>query len=131
MRPLIRLFFRILRLVLNPFMLLWEAFSTPKGIVRTAAAQQRVDEQTRQLALYQFKTCPFCIKVRKEIARLSLDIELRDAQHDATHRAELEQGGGKLQVPCLRITDASGQVQWLYESDAINAWLHQRFSAVE
>lgn len=131
MRPLIRLFFRTLRLVLNPFMLLWEALSTPKGIVRSAAAQQRVDEQTRPLALYQFRTCPFCIKVRKEIARLSLNIELRDAQHDATHRAELEQGGGKLQVPCLRITDASGQVQWLYESGAINAWLHQRFASVE
>ncbi len=128
MRTLIRLFFRTLRLVLNPFMLLWERLSTPQGIQRAPAAQQQVDERTRALALYQFRTCPFCIKVRKEIARLSLNIELRDAQHDASHRAALEQGGGKLQVPCLRITDAQGQVQWLYESEAINAWLRQQFS---
>ncbi len=129
MRILIRLFFRTLRLVLNPLMLLWEKLSTPQGIQRAPAAQQQVDERTRALVLYQFRTCPFCIKVRKEIARLSLNIELRDAQHDATHCAELEQGGGKLQVPCLRIEDAQGQVRWLYESDAIIAWLRQQFAA--
>lgn len=129
MRPLIRLFFRTLRFVLNPFMLLWEALSTPKGVQRSAEAQQLIDAQTRNLALYQFQTCPFCIKVRKEIKRHSLNIELRDAQHDATHRSDLEREGGKAQVPCLRIVDADGKVQWLYESDAINAWLQQRFAA--
>ncbi len=131
MRPLIRLFFRTLRLVLNPFMLLWEKLSTPQAMQRSAEAQQRVDEQTRHLALYQFKTCPFCIKVRKEIRRLALNIELRDAQHDAAHRSELERAGGKVQVPCLRIVDAEGKVQWLYESDAINVWLHQRFAGIK
>jgi len=32
-------------------------------------------------------------------------------------------------VPCLRITDADGQHTWLYESDAINAYLNREFSA--
>jgi glutaredoxin len=129
MKLIIRLFFRTLRIVLIPAVLLWEKLTTPQGVVRSAEAQQRVDEQTRSLALYQFKTCPFCIKVRREIARMSLNIELRDAQHDEKHRADLLQGGGSLQVPCLKIIDDQGKAQWLYESGDINAYLHKRFAA--
>lgn len=56
---------------------------------------------------------PFCIKVRQEMRRLSLDIELRDAKNDPQHRAALLQGGGTVKVPCLRITDARGNSQWM------------------
>jgi glutaredoxin len=122
------MFFRTLRLVLMPFMLLWAKLATPKGIVRTAEAQQQIDLACDKLALYHFKTCPFCIKVRHEMARLSLPITLRDAQHDAAHRAELQQGGGKIQTPCLKIADGQGNVQWMYESGEIIKYLQQRFS---
>lgn len=128
MRLLIRYFFRTVRLLLSPFMVLWEMVTTPKGIERTAEAQQRIDGETASMALYQFRTCPFCIKVRREMKRLSLNIELRDAQHDAQHRAALQQGGGKPQVPCLRWTDENGNEQWLYESDAIIGLLRSRFA---
>jgi glutathione S-transferase len=30
-------------------------------------------------------------------------------------------------VPCLKITDANGQSQWLFESGAIISYLNQRF----
>lgn len=127
MRWLIRSFFKTLRVVIGPFLLLNEKISAPKGLVRSPEAQAAVDAACRQLALYQFKTCPFCIKVRQQLRRLSLNIELRDAQFDEANRAELEQGGGKVMVPCLKITGADGQVEWLYESDRINAWLQERF----
>ncbi len=129
MKPLIRLFFRTLRLVLTPFVLLGYRLTRPRGIVRSAVAQQAVDARTRSLALYHFPTCPFCLKTRRTIHRLSLNIELRNAQHDATHRATLIAGGGKPQVPCLLITDAQGKQTWLYESDAINAYLDREFAA--
>jgi glutaredoxin len=122
------MFFRTLRLILMPFMLLWAKLAMPKGIVRSAEAQRHVDQECSQLALYHFKTCPFCIKVRHEMARLSLSITLRDAQHAPEHREALVQGGGKVQTPCLRITDAQGQVQWMYESNDIIKYLQQRFS---
>jgi glutaredoxin len=122
------MFFRTLRLVLMPFMLLWAKLATPKGTVRTAEAQQRIDLECNKLALYHFKTCPFCIKVRHEMARLSLPIALRDAQHDPEFRSELLQGGGKIQTPCLQITDGQGNVQWMYESNDIINYLQQRFS---
>ena len=127
-RTMIRMFFRTLRLVLMPFMLLWSKLGTPKGIKRTAEDQQKIDLACSKLALYHFKTCPFCIKVRHEMARLSLPISLRDAQHDPEHRADLLQGGGKVQTPCLRIADKQGQVRWLYESDDIIKYLQQHFS---
>jgi len=125
---MIKLFFRTLRLLLTPAMLLWAKLATPAGIKRTPEVQQGIDKACAKLALYHFKTCPFCIKVRHEMARLSLPIELRDAQHDPVHRADLEQGGGKIQAPCLQITEANGQIQWLYESSAIISYLQQRFS---
>ena len=127
MKPLIRLFFKTLRLVLTPFMLAWFWLTRPKGIVRPAAEQQAIDARTRNLALYHYPTCPFCLKTRRAAQRLSLNIELRDAQHDAAHRAALIAGGGKAQVPCLLITDAQGQQTWLYESSDINAYLAREF----
>ena len=129
MRILIRYFFRGVRVLLAPVMLISEKLSTPKAVERTPEEQAQVDAACQQLALYQFRTCPFCIKVRKEIARLGLNIELRDAQLDPAHKQALLEGGGKVKVPCLKLTDDAGQATWLYESDEINRWLHQRFGA--
>ena len=128
MKFVIRTFFKTLRLVLGPFMLLWEMIATPKGVVRPAEQQQQIDLQCRSLVLYQFKTCPFCIKVRRAMRGLSLNIELRDAQYDPQHREALLQGGGQIKTPCLRITDEQGNSQWMYESDDIIRYLRQCFA---
>jgi glutaredoxin len=129
MKWLFRTFFRTLRLVLGPVLLLKEKLTAPPGLVRSPEAQQEVDRQCRDLALYQFKTCPFCIKVRQEMRRLSLNIELRDSQSDPQHREALVQGGGKPMVPCLRISDVHGNSRWMYESGDIIAYLRGRFAA--
>lgn len=50
--------------------------------------------------------------------RNDLNIELRSTS-DRQHAADLMKGGGQTQVPCLRIDDGSGNVQWMYESDDI------------
>lgn len=128
MKPIIRLFFRTLRVALGPVMLLKERLTQPKGVVRPGPQQQAVDVACRQLALYQFATCPFCIKVRQEMRRLSLPIEKRDAQHDGAHRQALLAGSGATQVPCLQITDGAGQTQWLTDSQAIITYLRGRFA---
>ena len=127
MKPLIRLFFKSLRVVLGPFLLLGDRLTRPKGVVRPTAEQQAVDSRTRKLSLYHFPTCPFCLKTRRAMRRLSLDIELRDARNVEAHRAALLAGGGKPQVPCLLITDDDGEATWLYESGAIIAYLDREF----
>ena len=129
MKWLFRTFFKILRRILTPVLLLLERLSAPVGLVRAPEAQAEVDRQCGNLALYQFRSCPFCIKVRQEMRRLSLNIEKRDAQHDAAHRQALLEGGGKAMVPCLRIRDAQGNSRWLYESGDIVEYLRGRFAA--
>jgi glutaredoxin len=128
MKTVIRAFFRTLRIVLGPVMLLKERLTQPAGVQRAPAAQAVVDQQCQSLALYQFSTCPFCIKVRQEMRRLSLPIEKRDAQHHADHRHELQQGSGATKVPCLKITEANGQTRWLQDSTEIVAYLRKRFA---
>lgn len=123
MKWLIRMFFRSVRRILGPVVLFIEKLTTPKGVQRPAEAQQILDATTGQFALYQFKTCPFCMKVRREIKRQSLNIELRDAQHDQNHREQLLAGGGQIKVPCLQIRNANGEVEWLYESDNVIQYL--------
>jgi glutathione S-transferase len=110
-------------------MLVWERLSRPAALQRAPAQQQAVTQQCASLVLYQFRTCPFCIKVRKTMHQLALPIEKRDAQHDAQHRAALLQGLGAVKVPCLRITGDNGQVSWLSESGAIINYLRDRFPA--
>ncbi len=131
MKYFIRLFFRTLRIVLGPFMLLKEAITRPKGVVRSQADQDLADQQCKQLALYQYKTCPFCAKVRHEVARLSLNLPLVDAQHPGPDRQMLIEQGGFAKVPCLKIGDGAGEVsQWLYDSDKIIGYLRGRFQGV-
>ena len=128
MKIVIRYFFKALRIVIGPFILLWDWLTRPQGMIRAPAAQAEVARQCRDLVLYQFKTCPFCIKVRQEMRRLSLPLEIRDAQGEGPQRDALVRGGGKAMVPCLRITDPAGGQQWLYESGAIIDYLRGRFA---
>lgn len=83
---------------------------------------------TRNLSLYHYDSCPFCARVRNEIQRMKLDIELRDIRKDPSRRAELIAGGGMQQVPCLRIEQDSGEVTWMYESLDIIGWLRDNLS---
>jgi glutaredoxin len=128
MKFLIRTFFKTLRVVLGPVILLKERLSRPTGLVRPQAAQTSVDKQCERLALYHYKTCPFCMKVRQEMHRLTLPIQRIDAQPQGSDRQALQQGGGLAKVPCLKITDAAGSSQWLYDSDKIVAYLRGRFA---
>ncbi|NLO54955.1 MAG: glutaredoxin [Gammaproteobacteria bacterium] len=100
----------------------------PKAMERSAAKQAEVDAATAGLALYQFKACPFCVKVRRGMHALNLKVELRDAKNNPQFRQELEQQGGRIKVPCLRIEEA-GEVRWMYESNDILAYLKERFAS--
>lgn len=128
MRFVFRYLFKAIHYTIGPFILLWDRVFTPQGIERPAAAQQQVDAQTRKLVLYQFLMCPFCVSVRRAIKRLSLNIETRDALRDPASREQLLTSGGKVQVPCLKITDDQGKVTWLYESRKIIQYLQQEFA---
>jgi len=44
---------------------------------------------------------------------------------DSENRSDLIQGGGRSQVPCLKIESTSGEIEWMYESDDIIRYLRQ------
>lgn len=70
-------------------------------------------------ALYYSRYCYFCQKVLMFLrGKEDLNIELRSTS-EAQYSKELMQGGGKTQVPCLRIETVDEGVTWMYESDDI------------
>ncbi len=128
MKFLIRAFFKTVRAVLGPVLLLKEKLTPPTGIVRSHSDQEMVNRQCQALALYQYKACPFCMKVRREMGRLSLNIQRVDAQPPGADRDALTREGGQTKVPCLKMTDAAGDSQWLYDSEKIIGYLRERFA---
>ena len=125
MRLIIRYFFKGVHAIVGPILLTADWMFTPRGIERDPDEQQRIDKQTKNLVMYQFLTCPFCIKTRRAIKRLSLNIETRDALRHAPSRQELLEGGGEIKVPCLRISGEDDKVEWLYESNEIIKYLKE------
>lgn len=121
--------FKPVRWVLGQVIIFIDWATRPKPIQRAAEAQAEIDKQTESMALYHFKMCPFCVKTRRQVHRLGLNIENRDARNDPQWNQELINEGGKYQVPCLKITADDGSVQWLYESTDINQYLDERFSS--
>ena len=81
------------------------------------------------MTLYQFVNCPFCVKVRWEMRRLGIaEIPFKDAKNNSVSKAELLSGGGRVQVPCLKIEKPNGKTQWLYESSEIIEYLQRQFA---
>jgi glutaredoxin len=118
--------FKLIRWPLGQLILLGDFLTSPRRPSRPAEVQEAIDSSMSHLALYQFKTCPFCVKTRRAMKRLGVDIELRDARNDPNWRAQLEREGGKLQVPCLCIPKQDGDTTWLYESDEIIRFLTEQ-----
>jgi glutaredoxin len=121
--------FKPVRWVLGQIIIFIDWITRPKPVQRSTDSQTEVDQQTKDMVLYHFQMCPFCVKTRRQIHRLALNIENRDARNDPKWNQELINDGGKYQVPCLKITAQDGSVQWLYESTEINQFLDEKFSA--
>jgi glutaredoxin len=118
---------KALRIGLGQLIIFIDFITRPRKMQRSPEAQAEVSQSASNLALYQFRACPFCVKTRRTLHKLNVPMTLRDAKNDPQARLELEQQGGKIQVPCLRIEE-NGQSTWLYESKAIASYLQQRFA---
>ncbi len=68
-----------------------------------------------QLALYLRPSCPYCMRVIDYCHQNGISLEHKNIAEGENLEA-LMIGGGKRQVPCLKITDESGLSHWMYES---------------
>jgi glutaredoxin len=118
---------KLIRLLLGSIIAFFDVITRGPKLKRSPKAQSAVQAELSKLSLYQFKLCPFCIKVRRVMHKLNLPIETKDAKNDPEAREQLLSQGGKIKVPCLRIEE-NGEVKWLYESSDINRYLSTRFS---
>ncbi|MGR5220304.1 glutaredoxin family protein [Vibrio parahaemolyticus] len=118
---------KFIRIILGKIILLLNFIFSPRGVKRSPEAQKSADEKAQTMELYQFEACPFCVKVRREMKRQSVNIALKDAKNDNTAREELLSGGGKVKVPCLKITQ-NGNETWMYESSDIVSYLQKEFA---
>ena len=119
--------FKSIRWVLGQIIIAVDWLTRPSIPDYSPEKRAELDAATASMALYQFGQCPFCVKTRRTIRRLGLNIELRDARNDPKWNTELIEQGGKYQVPCLRFVGDNGDMNWLYESSAINEYLDQQF----
>lgn len=100
----------------------------PAAPLREPEAQAEVDAETAKMSLYYFSTCPYCVRVRRAIAKLQLNIEPRNIRQERHFAEELAEEGGKTTVPCLRLEKDDGSSEWMYESTDIIAYLTRRFA---
>lgn len=119
--------FRIIRWPLGQLVIFADWITRPALPQHTPERRAELDAVTATMKMYQFRQCPFCVKTRRNIRRLGLNIELRDARNDPRWHRELIDEGGRYQVPCLRLVNAHGGSEWLYGSDDIIRYLDQRF----
>ena len=111
----------IIRWILGAIILTIDYITRPKPITRNLILQKNINKSTLNMSLYQYRACPFCVKVRRKIRKYSLNIEIKDAKNNTKHKYDLKKFGGKLKVPCLKIKNNKGIDVWLYESkDIIN-----------
>ena len=79
----------------------------------------------KELSLYYFETCPYCVRVLDAMQELDISLPLKHILHEPAYGEELVREGGKDQVPCLKIESHDGSVSWLYESLDIIDYLKQ------
>ena len=113
---------KIIRWDLGKLILFLDFIFSPKQRVRSDSERKELMARLGGHEIYQFEACPFCVKVRRFLKSEGLSLPYRDATRDP-YRGELLEKGGKIQVPCLKISQVGGDARWLYESNDIIAYL--------
>ena len=119
--------FRLLRWPLGQIIIFIDWVTRPEIPDFPPEKRAELDAITANMKIYHFKQCPFCVKTRRSIRRLGLNIETRDARNDPQWNNELINEGGRYQVPCLRLLQNDGSMLWMYGSDDIIQYLDKRF----
>ena len=109
---------KLIRWVLGRVIIFLDVLFSPKPLNRSKTLQFNIDKITKNYKLYQYYTCPFCVKVRRFFKKKSLKIELINAKKEH-HKHDLIQNGGRQKVPCLRVQLENKTIRWIYESNNI------------
>jgi glutathione S-transferase len=79
------------------------------------------------MTLYDCQQRPFSNRLQRHLKHLNVPVTVKNLNRCHTYQKELLAGGGRAQVPCLRIESDSGS-RWLYESEDIIRYLNRKFA---
>lgn len=96
-------------------------------VTRSSAEQASVEKKAAYLTLYELRSCQYSAKVRRHLKWLNVPVATKDLKRCHIYQKELLAGGGRAQVPCLKIEKPSG-TEWLYESQDIIEYLDRKFA---
>lgn len=119
---------KIIRFILGRIILFLDWITSPKPLSISEEKRNEINSLTSNMVMYEFRACPFCVRVRRFMKKNNISIETKDARKNKEYASELINGGGKLQVPCLLIQKDSKNVEWLYESKDIIKFLSKELS---
>ena len=88
-----------------------ETYQAPAGIPDP--------DERRELILYKFDTCPYCVRVFRVLDKLGIQVAMKDTRNDPAARDGLRSTTGRTQVPCLFIDGTP-----FFESADIVDWLN-------
>jgi len=94
------------------------------GSPRAVPAHAPAPGGDRELVLYKFDACPYCLRVMRALKKLDVAVTLRDTMREPDARDALISATGRTQVPCLFIDGEP-----LFESADIVAWLEAHVAA--
>ena len=112
----------IIRFILGRIILFLDWMTSPKPIPVSPEKIKFIQEKAKDMEIYEFKACPFCVRVRRFMKKNNISITIKDARRNKDFADELLNGGGKLQVPCLKI--GGDKIRWMYESKDIIIFLN-------
>jgi len=110
---------QVIRFILGRIILFLDWITSPRPVPVSNDRLSEIERFTSNMIMYEFKACPFCVRVRRFMKKNNINITTKDARKDKLAAQDLIDGGGKLQVPCLAITKDDGSVDWMYESKDI------------
>jgi len=119
---------KIIRFILGRIILFLDWITSPKPLSISEEKRNEINSLTSNMVMYEFRACPFCVRVRRFMKKNNISIETKDARKNKEYASELINGGGKLQVPCLLIQKDNKNVEWLYESKDIIKFLSKELS---
>ena len=106
------MFVKALRVGLGQIIIAGDFLTRPRKKQRSAEQQAQVNAAAKDLTLYQFHACPFCVKTRRTLHRLNVPVALKDAKNNEQDRQTLLEQGGKIKVPCLAGRLGRGAAGW-------------------
>lgn len=118
----------VFRLIFTSLAIMMASLAVPALAGSLHAADATAPEATKDspLVLYYRDDCPYCWNVLSHLSDQHRTLPVKEINESTEAASELVQGGGKRQVPCLRIRENNGnKVTWLYQSTEIIKYLDE------